>query len=100
MFNQIALVGVLKSLPTAFSKDGHKYSHIDVEVERSYRDSNSQPIYDTFTIYLWRGISDVITERYPVGTTVGIKGRLEKEDGRCIIMAERVSIIQPEEKIP
>ena len=98
MFNQIALFGVLKSLPADFTRDGLKYSHIDVEVERSYRDSNSQPIFDTFTIYLWRGISDVITEKYPLGTTVGIKGRLEKEDGQCIIMAERVSIIHAEEK--
>lgn len=94
MFNQVVLIGVLKSIPHDFSRDGMDYSQIEMEVRRSYRDPDSQPLYDIFTVHLWRGISEVIIDRYPIGSLIAIRGRLEATDAGYLIMAERVSFIQ------
>ena len=68
-------------------------SEIRIEVERSYRDNQGQPLSDLFKVILWRGISDITAEKYPVGSIIGIKGRLESEDGKYVIIAERVSFV-------
>ena len=93
MINQVVIVGRLSSLPTNFTKDPLKYSEIRIEVERSYRDNQGQPLSDLFNVILWRGISDITAEKYPVGSIIGIKGRLESEDGKYVIIAERVSFV-------
>ncbi|MBQ4253077.1 MAG: single-stranded DNA-binding protein [Erysipelotrichaceae bacterium] len=96
MLNQIVLIGVLKSLPHDFTRDGMAYSQVELEVQRTYKDPDGQPQSDVFTVHLWRGLSEIITERYPVGSLLAVKGRLENRDGICTIIAETVSFIHPE----
>ncbi|MBE6116899.1 MAG: hypothetical protein E7187_08785 [Erysipelotrichaceae bacterium] len=93
MINQTIIVGRLKTLPENFTKDPLKYSEIRIEVERSYRDNRGQPLSDIFKVILWRGISDITAEKYPVGSIIAVRGRLESENGEIVIMAERVSFI-------
>ena len=99
MLNQIVLVGRLNSLPANFTKDPLRYSEIQIEVERSYRDNQGQCLSDVFKVILWRGISDITSEKYPIGSIIGVKGRLEAENGENVIMAERVSFVSSGESV-
>ena len=94
MLNQIVIVGKIKEMPRLTDESGLHFAEMLVEVQRSYRNSNDEYESDCFKVILWRGIAEITLEHYQVGTTVGIKGRLEAyKENLGQIVAERVSFI-------
>ncbi len=92
MMNQIILIGTVASFPVR-GEDDYVRARFTIEVERPYRTPDGQTITDVFTVILWRGCAEIITQRHGIGEMVAVKGRLENNDGVVEILAERVSFI-------
>ena len=92
MLNQVIMIGKVASFPQRNEKD-YVLASFTMEVERPYFTADGQPQSDLFPVTLWRGIADVISEKYHLGETVAVKGRLEMNNGSIEIIAERVSFI-------
>ena len=91
--NCFVLLGTMVSKPHNFTRDALSYAEFEVKVERNYRNNDGENVYDVFKVILWRGISEITAEKYPVGTTVSIKGRMELRDQQICLIAERVSFV-------
>ena len=96
MLNQIIVVGTIREMPVINKADSLHYADMKVEVPRLTKDSEGRFPCDVFSVKLWRGVADTAISQYSVGNIVGVKGRLELEDGtgKPRIIAERVSFIQ------
>ena len=88
MLNQVALIGTLsgKSILSANSPDKTPYK-IFVKMDNG----------EEIAIYIWGALADVITERYAIGTLLGVKGNLKVYNGELIVVAEKISFMTAQE---
>lgn len=94
MLNQVILVGRLVNDPELVEKeDGTKVTTVTLGVQRNYKNPDTGE-YDTdfITATLWHGIAESTVEYCKKGTTIGIKARLNSDDGLKVI-AEKVTFI-------
>lgn len=94
--NYIQVVGRIEKMPQVIkSGTNERYSVIFVEVSANFRDHDGVFRVDTFPIRLWRGMSETIADLCVPGSTVAIKGRLERSHNEYMIIAEQVEFLQP-----
>ena len=93
MLNQIVLVGRLVENPKVEKEDGKEKSVITLAVQRSYK--NEDGIYETDFIncVLWNGIASNTEEYCNKGDVIGVKGRVQGNDGKIEIIAEKVTFL-------
>ena len=99
MLNQTVLVGRLVSDPQINETENErKVTTITLAVPRSYKNENG--IYDTDFIpcILWNGIAINTCEYCKKGDLVGIKGRLQSNEGKVEIIAEKVTFLSSKPK--
>lgn len=92
MLNQIVFVGTLAEKPVyADNKDlaGNCYK---ITLTSENEGSGKQNI----DIYLWKQITEVINEKYGIGTLIGIKGYLKQCDDKLYVIATRISFVTPQ----
>lgn len=82
MLNTVALIGKLASAPTSAPLKDNFTHEIEVEVDG-----------EKYPIWIWKGMADSIAEKYPIGTTLGIKASLKKYYGHVYIVASSISFI-------
>ena len=93
MLNQIVLVGRLVENPKVEKEDGKEKSVITLAVQRSYK--NEDDVYETDFIncVLWNGIASNTAEYCNKGDLIGVKGRVQGNDGKIEIIAEKVTFL-------
>ena len=93
MLNQIVLVGRLVEAPKVEKEDGKEKSVITLAVQRSYK--NKDDVYETDFIncVLWNGIASNTAEYCNKGDLIGVKGRVQGNDGKMEILAEKVTFL-------
>lgn len=93
MLNQIVLVGRLVKTPEIEKEDGKEKSVITLAVQRSYK--NEDGVYETDFIncVLWNGIASNTAEYCNKGDLIGVKGRVQGNDGKIEIIAEKVTFL-------
>lgn len=93
MLNQIVLVGRLVKTPEIEKEDGKEKSVITLAVQRSYK--NEDGVYETDSIncVLWNGIASNTAEYCNKGDLISVKGRVQGNDGKIEIIAERVTFL-------
>lgn len=91
MINVIALVGIVKNCEVI---EGRCY--IDLLVENNLYDEMKEEL---FKVKLWRGMYRDINPKDSLrqNLIVGIKGRLETENNKTIIIAEKVTFLGKKE---
>lgn len=93
--NFIQLVGIITAMPVAVSNATNvRYSEITVEVKSNFRDISGLFRIDIFKVRLWRGISDTVVEMCKVNELIAIKGRMEIDGDRYVIIAEHVEFLR------
>lgn len=92
--NFIQIVGRIIQMPVPIeSNTKAKYSEMIVSVESNFREFNGEFREDLFPVRLWRGVSEATTDSCREGRLLCVKGRVEIEDSRYVIVAENVEIL-------
>lgn len=89
--NQVVLVGRVVSLPVV-NEEGHRAT-LKIAVQRSYK--NADGIYETDFIdcVLWNEVMGSAVEYLKVGDIIGIKGRLQNDNGGTKVMSEKLTFL-------
>lgn len=94
MLNHIVLVGRLVNDPTIEElENGRKRSEITLAVQRAFK--NEVGLYDTdfIPVALYEGIADNTANYCKKGDVIGIKGRLQIEEDKLMVVADRVTFL-------
>lgn len=94
MLNQIVLVGRLTDKPEIVeTEEGKKYGTVTLAVPRSFK--NDEGVYETDFIpcVLYNGIAQQVSEWCKKGDIVGVKGRVQTEEGKIQLIAEKVTFL-------
>lgn len=88
------LVGYYVEKPEVVENStSRKHSKIKVKTKPNFKKSFDDNSFDTFEVYLWRGMSLEFIESIPLNTTVSITGRLEKMDNDLVLIGEFVETL-------
>ena len=84
MLNQVVIVGRISHITD---------SKITIAVSRSYK--NEEGVYDTnfIPVKIKGGIANNVSTYCKKGDVIGIKGRLETDHGKLLLLAEKVSFL-------
>ena len=94
MLNQLIMVGRLVSDPQINeTKNGRKVCNITLAVSRSFKNANGEYETDFIPVVLWAGIAETATEYCKKGDLLGVKGRLQAEDKKIVVIAEKVTFL-------
>ena len=88
MLNQVALIGTLSEKPT-YSTNGPDKTPYKIFVKL---DTGEE-----IAVYIWSSLADTITEKYAIGTLLGVKAGLTVYGGKLIVVAERISFMTAQE---
>lgn len=94
MLNQLVLVGRLTDKPEIVeTEEGKKYGTVTLAVPRSFK--NDEGVYETDFIpcVLYNGIVQQVSEWLKKGDLVGVKGRVQAEEGKIQFIAEKVTFL-------
>ena len=94
MLNQVVLVGrLVKNVKVYKADSGKKVTTVTLAIPRSYK--NSEGVYETDFVdcVLWTGIAENTTEYCKKGDIIGIRGRAQSEDGKIVIIADKVTFL-------
>lgn len=94
--NFIQLVGRIQEMPKPIlSVTKAKYSEMVLSVVSNFMEFNGEYRDDHFPVRLWRGINDEILHSYKVGKLLSVKGRVELDGDRFVIIAEHLEFLFP-----
>ena len=92
MLNQIVLVGTLAEKPVFVDNEALGHTCYMAKLTAETEESGKQDI----DFYLWQQITEVINEKYDIGTWIGIKGYLKQCDGKLYVITSRISFVTPQ----
>ena len=99
MLNQVILVGRMVDKPELkILEDGKKSCKIILAVLRSFKNENGEYDTDFIDCQLWSTIAENTIEYVNKGDLIGIKGRLQTENGQLLIIAEKVTFLSSKKK--
>lgn len=87
MLNTFVLVGVIQEKAVRQGRD----CTFRILCDRSFREDTGLSKQDEFTVKVWRGMADEISDIVDAGMLAAVKGRMRMEDGRIVLIAEQVS---------
>ena len=94
MLNQVVIVGRLVSDPQINETENEiKVATITLAVPRSYKNVDGEYETDFITCTLWNGIAGTTAEYCKKGDLIGIKGRLQSNDNKLEVVAEKVTFL-------
>lgn len=94
MLNQIVLVGrLVEDLEIKENENGKKVAYITLAVPRAFK--NVDGVYETDFIecILWQGIAQSTSEYCKKGDLIGVKGRIQSNNKKIEIVAEKVTFL-------
>ena len=91
MLNQIVLVGRLVQDPEI--KELEKVGYITLAVSRSYKNANGEYDTDFIPVTLFKGIAENTKAYCKKGDMVSVRGKIECENGKINLIAEKVSFL-------
>ena len=94
MLNNITLVGrIVSDLKKEIQENGKAKTVITLAVGRSYKNSNGDYETDFFDCVLFGQIAETTVEYCKKGDLVGIKGRLENNNGDYKTIVEKLTFL-------
>ena len=99
MLNQLVLVGrIAEEIQIKENEDGQKKSIITVAVPRSYKNENGEYDTDFIDCILWNMVAENTAEYCRKGDMIGVKGRLQNQENKLIVVAEKVTFLSTNKK--
>ena len=91
MLNRLVLVGRLYEIETS-GEEERKVCYIKLSVPRSFKNTDGEYETDIIPIILFGNIATNVNEYCTKGDTIGVKGRIQNNDGIEII-AEKITFL-------
>ena len=94
MLNQIVIVGRLVQDPEIVElENGSKSANIKLAIPRPFK--NDEGVYETDFIpaVLLNGVAEKTKEYCHKGDLIGVKGRIESQDDKVIVVAEKITFL-------
>lgn len=88
MLNQVVLVGRLTNIEKL--EEG---ANIVLAVQRSFKNANGEYEADMITCRTFGAVADNTAEYCKRGDIIGAKGRIQTEDDKLIIVAEKITFL-------
>jgi len=98
MLNQTVIVGRLVNNPEKIEEEERKVAKITLAVPRSFKNADGEYETDYIPVRLFGGVAENTTEWCNKGDLVGIKGRLQSNDGIIELIAEKVTFLSQAKK--
>lgn len=99
MLNQVVLVGRINNEPAGMCDENqHNFTMIELVVPRSYKNADGIYENDNIEIKLYDAIATTTLEYVHKGDLVGVKGRLQNNDGKLIVIAEKITFLSSGKK--
>lgn len=92
MLNQIVLVGRLVQDPEIKELENNK-GFITLAVSRSYKNKNGEYDTDFIPVTIFNGIAENTKAYCKKGDMVGVRGKIECENGKINLIAEKISFL-------
>lgn len=92
MLNEIVLVGKITKL-NIYVENGEKIVDLTISTPRNYKNKNGLYDCDLFSIKFVKSIAINTAEFCKINDLIGIRGRLENQDGRITIIPLTVSFL-------
>ena len=93
MLNQVVLVGRLTKNVEVKDFNEKKVAVIELAVQRSFKNEKGEYETDNIEITLWNSIAENTAEYCIKGDIIGVKGRLQTEDDRIKVIAEKITFL-------
>lgn len=93
MLNQVVLVGRLTKNVEVKDFNEKKVAVIELAVQRSFKNEKGEYEIDNIEITLWNRIAENTAEYCIKGDIIGVKGRLQTEDDRIKVIAEKITFL-------
>lgn len=93
MLNQLVIVGKITNKPILEKENEKSKSEIKLAVSRTYK--NNEGIYekDFIPVILYKSMAENIVEYCDEGDLIGIKGRLETQNEKLVVIADRMTFL-------
>jgi len=89
MLNQIVLVGRIIRI---IGEERKKYT-LKIAVSRSFKNQNGEYDTDIVPIILWNALGENTKEYCKKGDLIGVKGRIQNNNGKIEIIADKVTFL-------
>ena len=94
MLNQIVVIGRLVQDPEIVElENGSKSANIKLAVPRSFKNEKGEYETDFIPVVLWNGVAENTKEYCHKGDLIGVKGRIEGQDDKVIVVAEKITFL-------
>ena len=94
MLNQVVLVGRINNEPAGMCDENqHNFTMIELVVPRSYKNADGIYENDNIEIKLYDTITTTTMQFVHKNDLVGIKGRLQNDKNKLIVIAEKVTFL-------
>lgn len=90
MLNQLVLVGKIEEIIT-------KENVVKVRVEKYYKEDGLQKEYEIFRINVFGNLINTMKENCKKNDVIGVKGKLEVNNGIIEIIAEKITFLSKKE---
>lgn len=98
MLNQIVVVGRLtQDLETKELENGKKVAYITLAVPRSFKNADGEYETDFIPCTLFEGVASNTAEYCRKGDLIGIKGRVQSNEDKIELIAEKVTFLSSNE---
>ena len=97
MLNQTVIVGRLVNEPETISEE-RKIAKITIAVPRNFKNADGEYDTDFIPVRLFGGVAENTMEYVGKGDLVGVKGRLQSNDGVIELIAEKVTFLSTAKK--
>ena len=87
MMNQVIIVGRIVKIESA------EKTVVTIACTRPFKNTNGEYETDFLPIVLWGGVSETAVEYCKQGDIIGIRGRAQSEDGKIVIIADKVTFL-------
>lgn len=99
MLNNVVLVGrLVNEIILNENENGKKSAEIILAVPRNFKNENGEYDTDFINCTLWNAIAENTSEYCEKGDLIGIKGRIEGQDGKITVIAEKVTFLSSNRK--
>ena len=99
MLNQVILVGrLVNKIILNENENGRKSAEIILAVPRNFKNENGEYDTDFINCTLWHAIAENTSEYCEKGDLIGIRGRLQTQDNKIQVIAEKVTFLSSKKK--
>lgn len=98
MLNNVVLVGRLVEIQTLFENDT-KSTEIVLSIPRNFKNAQGKYDNDFIKCILQKSLAETTCEYCEIVDIVGIKGRIESNNGGMCVIAEKVTFLSSKKEV-